>query len=239
MARAARIDWDRAIELFEAPLDKVSGRLPSERVMEDYVHELWEGMPRELDLQAFIQLWMAWKGRRQGYGYTVLDENKPVQAALFVFHARYMGLIDSRGRGPTRRLWVAWKTRVYERDSSGGRLILPRPELGVPRRSILERHAEVVGPVVAGLLQQMIDHPAGPTKVDPLWIRYGCVPNAYRGRTIAEAAPFIASAHRDMPAVQDHLCWLYHMRRALVEMGDVPEAVPPDEDMDILGMLAP
>jgi hypothetical protein len=239
MSRAVRITWDRAIEIFEAPVDPEAGRLPAAHVMEDYVHELWDGLPGDLYLQAFIQRWMAWKGKRQGYGYTVLDESKPIQAAQFVEFARYMGLIDSRGHGLTRRLWVASKTRLYERDASGGRLVLPGQERGARRRSILERHTGVVGPVIAGLIRQLIDHPAGPAMVHSDWIFFRYVPNAYRGKTIAEAADVIASAHEDMETVQEQLKWVWRLRITLIALGDVPEVVPPDEDMDILGRLAP
>lgn len=239
MARAARIDWDQAVDLFEAPIDPDAGRLPAADVMEDYVRELWEGVAGDLDLQAFIQRWMAWKGKRQGYGYTVLDESKPIQAARFVYFARYMGLIDSRGHGPTRRLWLASKTRLYERNALIGRLVLPRRDPGAPRRSILERHTEVTGPVIAGLIRQLIDHPAGPAMVNSFWIFLRYVPNAYRGKTVAEAAEVIASAHEDMETVYEQVKWAWMLRIRLIAMGDVPETVPPDEDMDILKMLAP
>lgn len=207
--------------------------------MEDYVHEIWVLMPGDVDIQAFIQGWMWWKRRRQHCGFLVLNENKPAHAAFFFRYARLNGLIDSRGHGPTRRLWLASERRLYERDASGGRLILPRPEHGTPRRSVLERHAEVARPVIEGLLRQVIEHPSSTGEIPSDWIRSPRVPEALRGRTIQEAFDIIAGLHEGMTLLQGHVRWMWALRSTLMGMGDVPEVVPPSEDMVILGRLAP
>lgn len=241
MARTVRIDWDRAIEIFEAPIDPDNFNRfpPPPHVLDGYVRELWDRTPGDLDIKAFIERWMAWKGERQGYGYTVLDESKPIQAAIFLRHARLNGLIDTKGHGHFRRLWLASERTMYERDASGGRLILPRPERGVPRRSVLERHAEVARPVIEGLLRRVIEHPSSTGEIPSGWICSPRVPETLRGRTIQEAFDIIAGLHEGMTLLQGHIRWMWALRSELMTLGDVSEVVPPDGDMDILGMLAP
>lgn len=241
MARAARITWAQAVEIFEAPIDPDNvGRFPAPaHVMEGYVHEIFGRMTGDLDVSEFISAWMAWKAERQGFGFTVLDENKPAHAAFFLRYARLNGLIDSRGHGPTRRLWLASERRLYERDASGGRLIIPHPERGAPRRSVLQRHAEVARPVIEGLLRQVIGHPASTGEIPSEWISAYRVPEVLRGRTVEQAFEVIAGLHEGMTLLQGHIRWMWALRSTLMALGDVPEPMPPIEDMAILGSLAP
>lgn len=232
MPHAARIDWDRAISIFEAPIDPDSFKRtpPPPHVLEGYVHEVWDDIdtPAELDNKEFIAWWMAWKAQRHGFGYEVLDESKPLQAAIFVHYARMNGLIATRGHGATRRLWLASKRKLYERDASGGRLVIPRPGRGAPRRSVLERHAEVARPVIEGLLRQVIEHPSSTGEIPSYWICGPRVPKALRGRTIAEGFDIIAGLHEGMSLLQGHIRWMWALRSELMDLGTSPSlCLPP------------